>query len=153
MDKKKEAEAIFNHIVDIVRAVRSNKKIEIFRGGMEKLTFAQIVALYFLYDSSGMTMGELSTCASVKMPTMTDIMSALVTDGYAARKHSEKDRRKVIMTLTEKGKKLVEYNRGIGIDYIEKFMSNLNHVERGIANVLVKRTKEILTKRFEKEKK
>jgi DNA-binding MarR family transcriptional regulator len=145
-----EAADIFNHIVDIVRAVRSNKRIEIFRGGMEKLTFAQIFALYFLYDSSGMTMGELSACARVKMPTMTDIMSALVSDGYAARKHSEKDRRKVIMTLTEKGKKLVEYNSGIGIDYIEKYMSKLNNVERGIVNLVVKRTKDILTGKFEK---
>jgi DNA-binding MarR family transcriptional regulator len=149
-DKKMGAPELFNHIVDIVRSVRSNKKIEIFRGGMEKLNFAQITALYFLYDSSGMTMGELSGLARVKMPTMTDTMAALVSAGYAGRKHSEKDRRQVIMTITEKGKKLVNYNRGIGIDYIEKFLKQLHPVERKIVNVFVARTKEILTKRFEK---
>ena len=149
MAQNREAAELFSHIVDIVRAVRSNKKIEIFRGGMEKLNFAQITSLYFLYDSAGMTMGELSNSARVKMPTMTDTMSALVKAGYAARKHSKTDRRKVIMTITEKGKKLVDYNRGIGIDYIEKFLAKLNHVERKIVNVFVGRTKEILTKRFE----
>lgn len=150
MSTKKEAAEIFGNIVDIVRAVRSNKKIEIFRGGMEKLNFAQITALYFLYDSAGMTMGELATNARVQMPTMTDIMTKLVSSGYAARKQSAADRRKVIMTITDKGKKLVDYNRGIGIDYIEKYMSRLNHVEKKIVNVFVKRTKEILTQRFEK---
>lgn len=150
MANKTEASEIFSHIVDIVRAVRSNKKIELFRGGMEKLNFAQITALYVLYDSEGMTMGELALLARVAMPTMTDIMSKLVVMGYAARKHSATDRRKVIMTITDKGKKLVDYNRGVGIDYIEEFLSKLNHVEKKIVNVFIKRTKEIITQKFEK---
>ncbi len=150
MKEKQDAAELFNHIVDIVRAVRSNKNIEIFQGGMEKLNFAQITALYFLYDSEGLTMGELAALARVQMPTMTDIMSKLVAMGYAARKHSDKDRRKVIMTITKKGKELVDFNRNIGIEYIDKYLSKLNHVERKIVNVFVKRTKEILTKRFEK---
>jgi DNA-binding MarR family transcriptional regulator len=145
---KKEAAVIFDHIVDIVRAVRSNRKIELFRGGMEKLNFAQMASLYFLYDSKGgMTMGELARLSSVKMPTMTEIMAVLVKAGYAARKHSVNDRRKVIMTITEKGRKLVDLNRGIGIDYIEKFLSNMSHIEKKIGLMVVERTKEILVKR------
>ena len=147
---KKEAAEIFGDIVDIVRAVRSNKKIELFRGGMEKMNFAQITALYLLYDGEGMTMKELAITARVQMPTMTNIMSKLVISGFAARKHSVSDRRKVIMTITAKGKKMVDYNRGVGIEYIEKYMSKLNHVEKKIVQVFVKRTKEILVNRFEK---
>jgi DNA-binding MarR family transcriptional regulator len=150
MRKNSEAGELYSHIVDIVRAVRSNKRIELFRGGMEKLNFAQITALYFLYDSAGLTMGELADCARVRMPTMTDTMSGLVNSGYAARKHSVNDRRKVIMTITDKGKKLVDYNRSIGEEYIERFLAQLNKVERKIVNVFVVRTKEILTKRFER---
>jgi DNA-binding MarR family transcriptional regulator len=148
---KSQAAQIFSDIVDIVRAVRSNKKIELFRGGMEKFNLAQMASLYFLYDSEeGMTMGDLAKCAGVKMPTMTDTMSAIVRAGYAARKHSASDRRQVIMTLTEKGRKLVDFNRGIGIEYIEKYLSKLNHIEKNIAMMVVKKTKDILVKRFEK---
>lgn len=150
MKDKKQASELFNSIVDIVRSVRSNKKITLFRGGMEKLNLARITALYFLYDSPGMTMGELSKCAGVKMPTMTDTVSPLVGAGYAARKHNKKDRRKIIITLTEKGRELVDYNRKVGIDYIEKFLSRLGPVERGLAVTFVSRTHQILTKRFEK---
>jgi DNA-binding MarR family transcriptional regulator len=150
MPGKKEASEIYDHIVDIVRSVRSNKKISIFRGGMEKLNFAQITALYLLYDSEPTTMGEMSGCAGVKMPTMTDIMTKLTASGYAAREHSKADRRKVVMSITQKGKKLVEYNREIGIDYIEKFMSKLNIAEKKIAVLFVKKTNEIITKNFEK---
>jgi MarR family transcriptional regulator, organic hydroperoxide resistance regulator len=151
MKNSSQAAAIFNDIVDIVRAVRSNKKIELFRGGMEKLNVAQMALLYFLYDSkAGMAMGELAKSAGVKMPTMTDIVSPLVKAGYAMRTHADNDRRKVIMTITEKGRRLVDYNRGIGIDYIEKYLSKLNHIEKNIAMMVVKRTKEVLTKRFEK---
>ena len=151
MKNRNDAAEIFNHIVEIVRSVRSNKKIEIFRGGMEKLNFAQITALYFLYDETeGLAMGELAGLARVQMPTMTDIMSKLVVSGYAARTHAEHDRRKVIMTITPKGRKLVDYNRGVGVEYIGKFMSKLNHVEKKIVMMFVKRTKEILQGRFEK---
>jgi DNA-binding MarR family transcriptional regulator len=84
------------------------------------------------------------------MPTMTDIMAKLASSGYAVREHSKTDRRNVVMTITQKGKKLVEYNRGIGVDYIEKYLSKLNIAEKKIAVLFVKRTKQILTKRFEK---
>ena len=151
MKSKTQAAQIFSDIVDIVRAVRSNKKIELFRGGMEKLNVAQMASLYFLYDSKeGMTMGDLAKCAGVKMPTMTDTVSPLVKAGYAVRSHADNDRRKVIMTITEKGRKLVDFNRGIGIEYIEKYLSRLNHIEKNIAMMVVKRTKDILVKRFEK---
>jgi DNA-binding MarR family transcriptional regulator len=144
--KKDDAAEIYSDIVDIVRAVRSNRKIEIFRGGMEKLNFAQITTLYFLYGGEGMTMGRLSELAGVKMPTMTDIISVLVTKGYAARKSAKNDRRKVIMMITEKGKKLVDYNRAIGIEYLNKYLSKLGIVERKLAGTIVKRTKEVITK-------
>lgn len=149
-DRNLAAQA-FSDIVDIVRAVRSNKKIELFRGGMEKLNIAQMAALYFLYDSKdGITMGELAKCAGVKMPTMTDTISPIVKAGYAERKHPDSDRRQVIMTLTEKGRRLVDYNRSIGIDYIEKYLARLNNVEKRIAMIVVRRTKEILAGRFAK---
>lgn len=149
MKEKKEAAEIFGHIVDIVRAVRSNRKIELFSGGMEKLNFAQITALFFLYESKGMTMSELAAIARVQLPTMTDIMSKLVSSGYAERKHSAKDRRQVIMSITEKGRKLVDINRGINIENIEKYMSKLNHVEKKIALVFVRKAKDIIINRFE----
>ena len=145
---KNDAAEIFSDIVDIVRAVRSNRSIEVFRYGMEKLNFAQIAALYTLYDSESMSMGGLSACAGVKMPTMTDTIAPLVEKGYAARKSEKNDRRKVIMSITEKGKKLVCDNRKVGIDYIDKYLSNLGLVEKKLAATVVKKTKEILTKRL-----
>jgi DNA-binding MarR family transcriptional regulator len=144
-----DASEIFADIVDVVRAVRSNRKIEVFRGGMKNLNFAQITALYFLYDSEGMAMGSLAGLAGVKMPTMTDTIAVLVTKGFAERKSSKNDRRKVIMTITNKGKKLVEENRTVGIEYINKYLSKLGPVERKFATTIVKRTKEIIIKNFE----
>ena len=150
MGKKDVAEGIFNDIVDIVRAVRSNRKIEIFRGGMEKMNLPQMTAMYFLYEAKdGMTMGELSKAAVVKMPTMTDIMTPLVAAGYAMREHDDRDIRIVKVKLTPTGRKLVEYNRSVGIEYIEKYLSKLNHVERKIAGIVVKRTKDVLLKSFD----
>jgi DNA-binding MarR family transcriptional regulator len=149
--EKKQAAEIFSDIVDIVRAVRSNRKIEIFRGGMEKMNLAQMTAMYFLYEAeAGMTMGELAKAAAVKMPTMTETMTPLVKAGHVIREHDEKDRRIVKVKLSAKGMTLVGYNRKVGIDYIGKYLSKLNHIERKIAGIVVKRTKEVLLKRFER---
>lgn len=151
MPGKKEATELFNYVVDIVRAIRTNRKIEVFRGGMEKMGIPQISVLYQLYDKkTGASMGELAKTDNVKMPTMTDIVAALVKDKYAARLTAAGDRRKVIAVITEKGRKLVEYNRNASIDYIEKYMSELNHLERKVAMLVVRRTKDIFVKRFEK---
>ncbi len=150
MTKKTVPEEIFNDIVEIVRAVRSNRKIEIFRGGMAKMNLAQMTAMYFLYEAKdGMTMGELSKAAAVKMPTMTDIMIPLVAAGYVKRQHDDSDRRIVKVKLTSIGGKLVEYNKRVGIEYIEKYLSKLNRVERKITAIVVKKTKDVLLKRFD----
>lgn len=146
--EKNDAAEIFDDIVETVRAVRANRGIQIFRGGMEKLNFAQIAALYFLNDTDGLTMGTLSKLAGVKMPSMTDTIAVLVAKGYAERKSTKNDRRKVIMIISGKGRRLVEDNKKTGIEYINKYLSNLGIVERRLATTIVKRTKEIITKRF-----
>lgn len=151
MYRKPDAQEIFFDIVEMVRAVRSNKHVEVFRGGMEKLNFAQIQVVHLLFDKGGASMGELAASAKVKMPTMTDTVAKLESAGYAKRVHSSGDRRKVIVGLTSRGKKLVEYNRKVAVDYIEKFLSKFSMVEKQIFIALIKRGKKILDERFGRE--
>ena len=150
MYRKPDSHEIFADIVDMVRAVRSNRHVEVFQGGMEKLNFAQIQVMHLLYDKNEAAMGELASSAKVKMPTMTDTVNKLVSLGYVKRDRPGSDRRMVIVKLTPKGKKLVDFNRKVAVDYIEKFLSKLSMVEKQFFIAILKRGKKILDERFGK---
>lgn len=148
MYKKPDSQEIFSDIVEMVRAVRSNKHVEVFQGGMEKLNFAQIQVMHLVYDKQESAMGELASSAKVKMPTMTDTVNRLVSLGYVKRDRPGSDRRMVIVKLTPKGRKLVEFNRKVAIEYIEQFLSKLSLVEKQFFIAILKRGKKILDERF-----
>lgn len=150
MYKTPDSQEIFSDIVEMVRAVRSNKHVEVFQGGMEKLNFAQIQVMHLVYDKQEAAMGELASSAKVKMPTMTDTVDRLVSLGYVKRERPGSDRRIVIVKLTPKGKKLVEFNRKVAIEYIEQFLSKLSLVEKQLFIAILKRGKKILDERFGK---
>ena len=72
-----------------------------FDFGMSKLK-----ALAAFKEESEYTMTELSRTAHVNMSTMTDMVDTFVTEGIAARRRDDGDRRVVKVCLTEKGKEM-----------------------------------------------
>lgn len=57
---------------------------------------------------SGVSMSELADHCQAVMPTMTGIINRLVSRGLVERKQEPKDRRSVLIHLTQEGKALLE---------------------------------------------
>jgi DNA-binding MarR family transcriptional regulator len=73
-----------------------------------ELTLPQYHLLEALRESPELPVGELADRAGVAPPTATRMLDCLVRDGYIARRHSETDRRSVLVSLTDAGEAAVE---------------------------------------------
>ena len=86
---------------------------------------------------------NMSTVAAklmVTVGTLTTAVNSLVKKSYINRVRSEKDRRIVLLSLTEKGRRAYDHHRRFHEEMIRAVMTNLSEEE---ANVLVKALKNV----------
>ena len=74
------------------------------RDPIEGLSLPQYHLLEALRDDDELTVGVLAEAAGVAPPTATRMLDCLARDGYVARRHSETDRRSVLVSLTPTGR-------------------------------------------------
>jgi len=72
------------------------------------LSVPQLRMVLLLETEGDSTMGDLARRAGVTMPTATSSINALVEGRYASRRRSSTDRRVVLVSLTAKGRKVLE---------------------------------------------
>ena len=75
---------------------------------LEGLSLPQYHLLEALRDADELTVGVLAEAAGVAPPTATRMLDGLERDGYVARRHSESDRRSVLVSLTPSGRVAVQ---------------------------------------------
>jgi MarR family transcriptional regulator, organic hydroperoxide resistance regulator len=75
---------------------------------LEGLTLPQYHLLEALRDADELTVGVLAEAAGVAPPTATRMLDCLMRDGYVTRRHSESDRRSVLISLTPSGRDAVD---------------------------------------------
>lgn len=136
---KKEADELLETLVNISNKIRSNKKIEVFKEEIKELTIGQAHILQLLYIGNGKTISELAENSCVTLATMSENIKRLENLKYVERIHDKKDRRKVYVFITEKGKKIIEKHKKIYLRYLNMLVSVLTKNEKKvIKNVLNK---------------
>lgn len=84
----------------------------------------QLSALTLLGETS-YNLSELAELHGVSLPTMSNTISKLVSEGWVARQRSQTDRRVVMLTLTPVGQQLIEK---IGQKLINNLASQLSEL-------------------------
>ena len=84
----------------------------------------QLSVLTLLGETS-YNLSELAELHGVSLPTMSNTISKLVSEGWVARQRSQTDRRIVMLTLTPVGQQLIEK---IGQKLINKLASHLSEL-------------------------
>lgn len=72
------------------------------------LKLSRIKALYAFRGQDSSTMTELADNIGAKLPSMTMMIDNLAEEGLVERARDEQDRRKVIVRLTDKGRRIRE---------------------------------------------
>jgi MarR family transcriptional regulator, organic hydroperoxide resistance regulator len=109
-------------------------------------TASQCYTILELYKSGSLTMNELSEKMNLNSSTMTRILDNLVRDKYISRAKEEFDRRIVVVSLTDTGKKVANDLDITVKDYYKKIIENIP--EGQVEDVL--KSVNILQKAFEK---
>ncbi len=75
---------------------------------LEGLSLPQYHLLEALRGADELTVGVLAEAAGVAAPTATRMLDCLERDGHVTRRHSESDRRSVLISLTPSGREAVD---------------------------------------------
>jgi DNA-binding MarR family transcriptional regulator len=78
-----------------------------------RLTYPQYLVLMALSDSDGLTVGEIGSRVFLESNTLTPLLKRLETAGHLIRRRHMADERQVRVSLTEKGRALLQDACGI----------------------------------------
>ncbi len=88
----------------LLREFVKREKNELATG---RISFPQMVALDLLAQRTRVKMSEIAHALSVQLSTATPLVDRLIREGMAARSRDDKDRRLVWVTVTAKGRKVL----------------------------------------------
>ncbi len=109
-----------------------DKEIEAIFG----LTSARIFTLLAFNSRERMKMKELSDALSLRSSTMTRMIDNLVKEGLVERGHEPRDRRLVIVKLTNEGKRLTDNIKEYKEKYLKSVMENVESDGQEMASSL-----------------
>jgi DNA-binding MarR family transcriptional regulator len=116
--------------------------------GEAHMSLPQYHLLEPLRDGGELPVGELAEAAGVAPPTATRMLDCLARDGYVTRRHSEIDRRSVLVSLTGAGEEAVE----AVYEHVEawrvRVLESLEPEEREQAAVLLERLSQVLAEQL-----
>jgi DNA-binding MarR family transcriptional regulator len=114
------------------------------RSSADSLSLNQLQLLDGFSDTSELTVTRLSEIAQVSSPTVTRMLDCLERDGYVERKHSAKDRRTVIVTLTDRGRTQLQNKRAEFDAAMLQVSESLSSSERRQAEGLLRRLSDLV---------
>jgi DNA-binding MarR family transcriptional regulator len=112
--------------------------------GEAGMSLPQYLLLVGLRDTPELPVGELAEIAGVAPPTATRMLDCLARDGYITRRHSEVDRRSVLVSLTREGEEAVEKAHSVVEGWRRSVFESLEPDEREQATVLLARLSQVL---------
>ena len=109
-----------------------------------ELSLPQYQVLEALRHTDELSVGELAEAAGVAAPTATRMLDCLARNGLITRRHSETDRRSVLVSLTPDGIEAVETAHEIVDAWRRDVLESLEPDEREQAAVLLERLSQVL---------
>jgi DNA-binding MarR family transcriptional regulator len=128
MDREKEIEETVELITHFFSVTR-RKSFE--RWQKLRLTMPQMKVLMLIACKGEVPVGKLAEVMGVKASNITFILDQLETKGLIVRKSDRSDRRVVLGSLTDKGRKILEQSGKEWKDYWKTVLADLSLEEVG----------------------
>ena len=140
-----EVEAFASGLDEFTRALRTARGRFNRAPVKPELSASQFHLLEPLAGSDGpLAVCALADAAGVAAPTATRMLDGLARDGFVERRHSESDRRSVLVSLTERGEAAVENAHEVIETWRREVFERLKPEEREPAARLLARLAEVL---------
>lgn len=116
--------------ISVSRLARRLRAERLAKGLEPGLSDTQLAALASLERHSPMTPGELADHEKVQPPSMTRVIAALEELGLVRRAPHATDRRQVVLTVTDRGREVVQQSRRLREAWLAKRLRELTPQER-----------------------
>jgi DNA-binding MarR family transcriptional regulator len=116
--------------ISVSRLARRLRAERLTKGLEPGLSDTQIAALATLERHGAMTPGELAEHEKVQPPSMTRVITVLEEGGLVMRAPHQTDRRQVMLTVTERGRAVVEQSRHLREAWLAQRLRDLTPQER-----------------------
>ena len=90
------------------------------------ITTQDLRILEFVKEEQECTMSQLSKSFPLPASTATRFVDRLINNKYLKRRHSTEDRRKILLSLSPTGERIVEKREGMRREYFYKMFRNLS---------------------------
>ncbi|MGD8189362.1 MarR family winged helix-turn-helix transcriptional regulator [Brevibacillus ginsengisoli] len=97
-----------------------------------KLTGQQFFVLYFLFNKGVCKVTDLAEKMKVKPSASTVMIDRLVKNDYVHRRHDDKDRRVVLISLTQKGEQALQEMLVLRRQVIGRYLSEIDPMKLDI---------------------
>ena len=146
MNQKKSLQDFSRQVVGIMplmlREFLKRENHELARG---VISCSQMVALDYVSRHGHVKMNEISKVFSTKTSSASVLVDRLVGQQFLRKKHDEKDRRVVWVTLTSKGKRVLEGILKQKRQSVEAVFAHLTERERAQYLAVLQKVKTYLT--------
>jgi DNA-binding MarR family transcriptional regulator len=116
--------------ISVSRLARRLRAERLAKGLEPGLSDTQLAALASLERHSAMTPGELADHEKVQPPSMTRVIAALEELGLVMRAPHATDRRQVVLTVTARGREVVQQARRLREEWLAQRLRELTPQER-----------------------
>ncbi len=116
--------------ISVSRLARRLRAERLTKGLEPGLSDTQLAALAALDRHSAMTPGELAEHEKVQPPSMTRVITALEELGLVMRAPHASDRRQVLLTVTDRGREVVEQSRQLREAWLAQRLRELAPADR-----------------------
>lgn len=112
------------------------------------LPLNQFGVLCALMDTAGMTITDISRQLNISKQQMTNIIDKLVSAGFVSKAPDPKDRRRIVITINDKGQKLLEDHMELFRQRFDHHAQNLTENERQELAQILRRYYDLINKMF-----
>lgn len=125
-------ETINEVLVKLFRDIMDIEEKAIITEEFKDITNNDMHVIEAIGISGGRNMSSVAKDLSVTVGTLTIAINNLVKKGYVERVRSEKDRRVVLVSLTDKGYHAYEHHKQFHKEMVEAVIGDLNMEETGV---------------------
>lgn len=126
MIPKEKIDNLSELILEIGRKIKERHKEE---NAKSPITHLCLGALRFVAETGKPTMKDLADHFGIPPPSATAMIEPLATDRFLVRDYDNHDRRIIHLSITDKGKKVLEKNMQIARKGMESILSKMEEEE------------------------
>jgi len=120
-----------HEVLDVVPLAMRVIRKKLREHGAQLLSVPQFRTLLFISRNEGASLSEVAEHIGLALPSMSALVDGLVSRNFVTRRTHTHDRRRVDLTLTEKGESTLQSARKETQEYLKHRFSGLSESERG----------------------